>query len=164
MSKRDNPDVMNYNAIVMRGCERPAQTEMTGADGFNLASETIREYVAPPAADYATGDLFGPVAAWLTKDQAERDAREAKRREADARAEAIRADLAKPKESWTHAALVAQIEAQDVLIVRLREKVRIAEASSNEGKGWDYFQFLAADLTKAMQEREAARAALSRFE
>jgi hypothetical protein len=75
----------------------PKQTEIGGADGFNLASETIREYVARPTADYATGDLFGPVAAWITKDQAERDAKEAKRREADARAEAIRADLARPR-------------------------------------------------------------------
>jgi len=140
------------------------QTEITGADGFNLASETIREYVAPPTADCATGDLFGPVALWVSKARAEREAVEAEQRRAEERREAIRADLAKPKESWTKAALVAQIEAQDVLIVRLREKVRIAEESSNEGKGGDYFQFLAADLTKAMQEREAAIAALIRFE
>jgi hypothetical protein len=142
------------------------QTEIAGADDFNLASETIREYVARPTADTATGDLFacGPVEVWVTKAAAEREAKEAKRREADARAEAIRADLAKPKESWTRAALVAQIEAQDLLIAKLREKVRIAEESSSEGRGGDYFHFLAADLTKAMQEREAAKAALSRFE
>jgi hypothetical protein len=99
MSKRNTgADVMNYNAIIMRGCERPAQTEMAGADGFNLASETIREYVAPPAADYATGDLFSPVAAWVSKARAEREAVEAEQRRAAERREAIRADLARPRE------------------------------------------------------------------
>ena len=144
------------------------QTEIAGADGFNLASETIREYVERPTADSATGDLFacGPVEAWVTKAAAERDAKEAKRRRDEERAEAIRADLAKPKESWTREAIVAQIEAQDLLIATLNEKVRIAEGNAAVGTpGADaYFHFLAADLTKAMQEREAAKAALSRFE
>lgn len=142
------------------------QTEIAGADDFNLASETIREYVERPTGDDAAGDLFGPVAKWLSKDQAERDAKEAKRREEEARAEAIRADLAKPKETWTRRAIVAQIEAQDLLIAKLNEKVRIAEGNAAVGTpGADaYFYFLAADLTKAMQEKEAAKAALSRFE
>ena len=146
----------------------PKQTEIAGADGFNLAGETIREYVDRPAADTATGDLFacGPVDAWVTKAAAEREAVEAKRREAEARAEAIRADLAKPKETWTRRAIIEQIEAQDLLIAKLREKVRIAEGNAAVGTpGADaYFHFLAADLTKAMQEKEAAKAALSRFE
>lgn len=157
---------MNYNAIVMRGCERQKQTEIAGADGFNLASETIREYTPTTTADDATGDLFGPVALWVAKAKAEREAAEGKRRAAAERAEAIRADLAKPKETWTRRAIVEQIEAQDGLIAKLNEKVRIAEGNAVVGTpGADaYFHFLAADLTKAMQEREAAKAALVRFE
>lgn len=142
------------------------QTEIAGADDFNLASETIRDNVARPSADDATMDLFSPVALWVSKARAEREAVEAKRREAEARAEMIRADLAKPKETWTQKAIIEQIEAQDLLIAKLREKVRIAEGNAAVGTpGADaYFHFLAADLTKATQEREAAKAALSRFE
>lgn len=144
------------------------QTEIAGADGFNLASETIREYVERPTADDATGDLFacGPVGVWVAKAKAEREAVEAKRREEEARAEAIRADLAKPKQTWTQRAIVAQIEAQDLLIAKLNEKVRIAEGNAAIGTpGADaYFHFLAADLSDAMREKEAAKEALSRFE
>lgn len=58
MNKRAaEPDVMNYNAIVMRGCERPKQTEIAGADAFNLTGETIREYVPPRPAEDATPEL-----------------------------------------------------------------------------------------------------------
>ena len=142
------------------------QTEITGAGGFNLASETISEYVSRPTADDATGDLFacGPVATWVTKAAAEREAVEAKRREAEARAEAIRADLAKPKESWTREALVEQLFQTNILLARLREKARIADESSSEGRGGDYFHFLAAEMDKATREREALRTALVRFE
>jgi len=77
----------------------PKQTEIAGADDFNLASETISEHTAPRAKDDATGDLFaaGPVDAWVAQSRAEREAVEAKRREAEARAKAIRADLARPR-------------------------------------------------------------------
>ena len=95
---------------------------------------------------------------------AEREAVEAKRREAEARAEAIRADLAKPKESWTREALVEQLFQTNILLARLREKARIADESSSEGRGGDYFHFLAAEMDKATREREALRAALVRFE
>ena len=76
------------------------QAEIAGADGFNLSAEVVAAWVGLPAKDEATGDLFacGPVDAWVTKAAAEREAVEAKRREAEARAEAIRADLARPKE------------------------------------------------------------------
>ena len=142
------------------------QTEIAGADGFNLAGENVQAWTSPRPADTATGDLFacGPVEAWVTKAAAEREAVEAKRREADARAKAIRADLAKPKESWTREAIVEQLFQTNVLLARLREKVRIAEESSSEGRGGDYFHFLAAEMDKATREREALRAALGRFE
>jgi hypothetical protein len=100
MSKRTTEgDVMNYNAIVMRGCERPKQLEIAGADDFNLIGETVQGRTATPSPDEATGDLFaaGPIDAWVAQSRGEREAVEAKRREADARAEAIRADLAKPR-------------------------------------------------------------------
>ena len=144
------------------------QTEFAGADDFNLSAEVVAAWVGLPAKDEATGDLFacGPVEAWVTKAAAEREAVEAKRRRDEERAEAIRADLAKPKETWTRRAIIEQIEAQDLLIAKLNEKVRIAEGNAAVGTpGADaYFHFLAADLSKAMQEREAAKAALVRFE
>ncbi|CAB4183198.1 hypothetical protein UFOVP1533_44 [uncultured Caudovirales phage] len=156
---------MNYNAIVMRGCERPAQTEIAGADDFNLAGETIRDNAPTPRpADDTTMDLFSPVSLWVAAAKAEREAVEAKQRRAAESREAIRADLAKPKESWTREALVEQLFQTDILLARLREKVRIAEESSSEGRGGDYFHFLAAEMDKATREREALRAALVRFE
>lgn len=166
MSKQtEGGDVMNYNAIVMRGCERQKQTEIAGADGFNLASETIRDNAPTPRpADDTTMDLFSPVALWVSKAKAEREAVEAKRRRDEERAEAIRADLAKPKESWTREAIVEQLFQANILLAKLREKVRIAEESSSEGRGGDYFHFLAGEVDKATREREALRAALGRFE
>lgn len=111
-------------------------------------------------------DLFSPVSLWVAAAKAEREAVEVEQRRAAESREAIRAELAKPKESWPRRAIIEQIEAQDLLIAKIREKVRIAEghmAAGSPGGDRD-FHFLTADLSKAMQEREAARAALSRFE
>ena len=76
------------------------QTEIPGADVFNLSGEVVAGWVGLPAKDEATGDLFaaGPVDLWVARSQAEREAAEVKRRAAAERAEAIRADLARPKE------------------------------------------------------------------
>jgi hypothetical protein len=35
----------------------PKQTEIPGADGFNLVGETVTEYQPPPKGDDLTGEL-----------------------------------------------------------------------------------------------------------
>lgn len=52
MTKRANqPDVMNYAAVVMTPKRRPVQVELAGAGDFNLIGDEARAYVPPPPPD-----------------------------------------------------------------------------------------------------------------
>ena len=51
MKQNNQPDVMNYAAVVMTPKRRPVQTELAGADDFNLIGDEAREYVPPPPPD-----------------------------------------------------------------------------------------------------------------